>query len=170
MGRRFGSKLGYALLQAVADGVEIVELANRKPGALSAYGLEELRCLEAMRVRRKLLNVRWRLQNDGLIEKVKGKGADYYRLTDSGNVRLKAQISKPPRLPPGWRTIISFDIPEDQKKIRNRFRRYLRRLDFKPMQQSVWYSDRAWTSRLDGNHPKSLDLSWVVVFRAEQLK
>lgn len=47
------------------------------------------------------------------------------------------KIAKPLRWDRKWR-VISFDIPETKRKIRNAFRRHLRQLDFYELQKSVF--------------------------------
>lgn len=76
------------------------------------------------------------LATRGEIEKV---GKSKYRLTDFGIVKSLPYIRK--RLTSDGRVrVLVFDIPERERKKRDRLRCHLRLLGFKPVQKSVWIS------------------------------
>lgn len=62
-----------------------------------------------------------------------------YRLTKKGTIRLLPMI-KPHLSKDGMIRILVFDIPEDRKLSRNRFRNHIRMLGFQMHQKSVWIS------------------------------
>ncbi len=66
----------------------------------------------------------------------KGK---YYRLTQLGAVRMLPIIKKELAVD-GKIRILVFDIPEGERKLRDRFRRHIKMLGFKQHQLSVWIS------------------------------
>lgn len=83
----------------------------------------------------------WRSLKTGYIEKIIKDGASYLRLTSSGKRKIerdfplfKIQENKWDRR---WR-IISFDIDEINKKVRDRFRYKLKELGFGMLQKSVF--------------------------------
>ncbi len=62
------------------------------------------------------------------------KGAP--RLTEKGLHKLK--LYQPKELSKGARILVTFDIPEEKRILRNRLRVLLRELKFKQTQKSVW--------------------------------
>lgn len=81
-----------------------------------------------------------RAQKQGLVMRREGIPL----LTIKGNARVRpytAQVLKKDVV-----LMVIFDIPEDMAFLRRQFRDYLRRLDFKQAQKSVW------TTRFDYRH------------------
>jgi hypothetical protein len=149
MGRRFGSAIGWAILNAVADGVEILQYATYRPTALLRYGLQDLKTMDALRARRRMQQAAQHLKRQKLLEVIEENGRRAFRLTELGKATLfEAHEAMPPLLGNGNLTIVSFDIPEKYAKVRRSFRRYLKGLGFRRHHQSVWTSDRDWIGRL----------------------
>lgn len=78
------------------------------------------------------------LHSRGYIEIQKDGKNTSIRLTNKG--KIKKLESMKTRIPDGKWRILSFDIPQKMKKIRDQFRRSIKRLGFKQVQQSLWVS------------------------------
>lgn len=74
-----------------------------------------------------------RLKYKGLIQ----KDGTAYRITDAGSNYLKNQNNKEKSWDGKWRMVF-FDIPEKQRKHRNWIRAYLDRIEYRPLQKSVF--------------------------------
>lgn len=86
-------------------------------------------------------NLVWRSLKTGYIEKVIENGIPYLRLTSSGEKRVKRDFPlfsiQRKRWDRKWR-VVSFDIDEVSKKLRDRFREKLKELGFGMLQESVF--------------------------------
>ena len=166
MGRKFGSQIGDAILNAVADGIEIFQYGCYKPGALMRYGLDNLKTLEAERERRRISASIRRLKKRQLLKETKKRQERAFRLTLLGEHYLKNKNqSPPPILPDGQKTIVSFDIPEQHRRARDALRKYLRDLGFQRLHWSVWCSDRDWLERLTDQIKNSKTDNWVSIIQ-----
>lgn len=166
MGRKFGSDIGWAILDAVADGVEILQNAVYRPSALLRYGLADLKTLDILRARQRMKQAAMRLRRKGYLRALRIDGRRAFGLTKLGEkLRKTRDASLPPRYADGWATIVSFDIPERHSRLRQAFRRGLRDIGFRRKHLSVWVSDRDWTGELK-QHIQRLDIhDWVVVIQ-----
>lgn len=82
-------------------------------------------------------NVIRRLTSAGLIE----FQDTFVRLTPAGERFLSKSVAKPVERPRRWDRkwrVVIFDIPESKKRLRNRLRDTLLRLEFIRLQNSVW--------------------------------
>lgn len=137
-GRKF---LRDILLTSIAlSGVVLV--AAIAPNALAQ--LKHLPAMKRARLRYRARTTLGRLAMQGLITFEKRKGKNYARITPAGREALlleqrKADIrdGKKRRWDKRWRVII-FDIPERQRKVRDRLRITMRELGFARLQDSVW--------------------------------
>lgn len=86
--------------------------------------------------RRSLQSAYYRAQKAGLIELDAQK---IPRLTATGQLKAKRYQAK--HLNNNARLLVIFDIPEEEGWKRQRLRRLLRELKFKPIQKSVWESE-----------------------------
>ena len=70
-----------------------------------------------------------RLEKEGLIKKIKKKKEVHLRLTEQGkgfiNKHRKSVLRASPAWDKKWRIVI-FDIPENERNLRDRLRRYLK--------------------------------------------
>ena len=84
-----------------------------------------------------------RLGREGLIKTRKKEEKTHFRLTDQGRIFIKnhraADRGSPHSWDKKWRLVV-FDIPEQKRKLRNYFRRYLVILGFGKVQRSIWIS------------------------------
>jgi len=167
MGRKFGSKLGFALLEVIFDGVDIVEISNRRPGLLLRYDLHDLRTLEAERSRKRVRASLLRMERRGLIQKKIDETRSGYFLTELGLDLLSNKLIKAIPMPSGWVTLVSFDIPESQKRVRQEFRKFLRSLGFRLKHQSVWVSDMDWASTVLSKRGCLSNPEWIFVYKAQ---
>lgn len=87
-----------------------------------------------------------RLREKGLIIKdIKNNEQIIFKLSDYGRELIESE--KEEEWDGKWRIVI-FDIPEQQRIIRNLFRRRLKEWGFRKWQQSVWVSQRNVTKKL----------------------
>ena len=76
------------------------------------------------------------LERVGYIERVRDKKTHSVKLTLKGKIKL-LENSDERKIDGRWR-MISFDIPEELRNNRNRFRSALKRICFRQVQQSLW--------------------------------
>jgi len=81
------------------------------------------------------------LNRNDLIIIEKHKNKESIKITNKGKLKIVEAISKSKKRESNTR-LISFDIPEYMKIQRNQFRRVIKRLGFKQLQQSLWVIDR----------------------------
>ena len=83
---------------------------------------------------RKIYTHIYQLEKRGYLEKYKDKGIEFLRISPKGEATLES--SK--RIKDGvWKMII-FDIPENQRPVRDYLRTKLKQLGFKRWQNSIW--------------------------------
>lgn len=93
--------------------------------------------------KRRLMETIKRLKRQKMVEVTEEKGEKVVRITKEGNVRAlrykldEMKIKKPKKWDGKWRLVI-FDILERKRYLRNIFRRYLKQLGLKRIQQSVY--------------------------------
>lgn len=76
------------------------------------------------------------MRTTGYIEIEKIDGNYSVQLTKKGKIKL-LEDSKNTTTDGKWR-FLSFDIPEDWRRIRNQFRRSIKRIGYRQVQQSLW--------------------------------
>lgn len=76
------------------------------------------------------------MNKTGYVEIEKINGNYSMKLTKKGKIKL-LECSRNNAIDGKWR-FLSFDIPEDLRKIRNQFRRSIKRIGFKQVQKSLW--------------------------------
>lgn len=76
------------------------------------------------------------MRSTGYIEMEKINGNFSVSLTKKGKIKL-LENSKNNEIDGKWR-FLSFDIPEKLRKVRNQFRRSIKRIGFKQVQKSLW--------------------------------
>ena len=89
--------------------------------------------------RRAAQNAIQRLKNNGCLEKIESSGKTLYRITEAGRSKLEKTFFDREIWDGKWR-IVTYDIPEENKKTRDRLRTLLGRCRFKQLQKSVWIS------------------------------
>ncbi len=101
----------------------------------------------------------YRLRKSGYVEGVKREDEICFRLTEKGRIELQRRKQKKKEYilihsehkkeqwDGLWRVVI-FDIPEENKRLRNVLRQTLKVLEFKSLQKSVWISKRNYTNEL----------------------
>jgi len=154
----------FHILEAIAAGageaadiIRTLCYINPGPGmgrALRAYrNLRRLRNHKAidrrkwMLMQRRYHNIVSWLKKDGLVTEVEGNKGNFLRITSDGSQKLKALRrrkndfllnSRYEVIPGDEFLIISFDIPEIQRRKRHWLRSRLRDFGFRAIQQSVW--------------------------------
>lgn len=84
-----------------------------------------------------------RLIRRGLVEETRRGRLIGYQLTDRGRERLarrevqSLELTQAKRWDGKWR-LVTFDVPEKRRYLRDHLRTHLTRLGFYPLQQSVW--------------------------------
>lgn len=94
------------------------------------------------------------------------------KLTQDGKVAATQFLIAKNRsmLPDGKIIILSFDIPESSRLLREMFRNSLRRMGFKKIQQSVWMT-RKDVGNLLKKYLRLLKISrWVLIYLAKERK
>ncbi|MBU2509208.1 MAG: hypothetical protein ABII13_03130 [Patescibacteria group bacterium] len=169
-GRKFGSELGWSILEAVGQGIEIFEYAGKFPRKPLGIHPDIYKSYEIERERHRINCAIRRLKKQELIiENRKGKIREF-RLTRLGEKLFNDYNHEPPaKLPQGIQTIVSFDIPEKNRSSRDAFRRYLRSIGFKKVHRSVWISNLAWGEQLSKELKKLKIGDWVHVFRGHAI-
>jgi len=160
----------WAVLDAMADGIEILEYSVYKPSALMRYGYPFIKEVEAEQARRQMAKAVWTLKRKRYIEERKELQGRAYRLTELGERFLRGEESVavgPPALPSNTYLIVSFDIPEQHKCARQSFRRVLKALGFRRQHLSVWISEIDWTSQLEKILVDLKVKNWVALVKGE---
>lgn len=112
-----------------------------KKGAIATFDLAAIfletkykgfRLIEKGAIRRAVYEL---IKDDELVD----SGNQRYRFTNLGIVRALPEINKVLKND-GKLRILVFDIPEEKRILRDRFRRQIKELGFKKHQQSVWIS------------------------------
>lgn len=84
-----------------------------------------------------------RLMGDGSIKKTQNNGKFYFELTAKGREKLESLsrfhslVKKPKRWDGKWR-IVSFDVNEKRRSVRDKLRYTLRLVGFHQLHQSMW--------------------------------
>lgn len=96
-----------------------------------------------------------RFEVQGMLKRIRDKGKDYYKLTDSGlkkltNFRLDKNFKSIEQSWDGFWRLVIFDIPEDKKTVREGLRSRLRHYGFYPLQKSVFVYPYACEKEIDG--------------------
>ncbi|MBU1033297.1 MAG: hypothetical protein ABII13_02875 [Patescibacteria group bacterium] len=167
-GRRFGSELGWAILEAVAQGIDIFEYAGSIPRKPLGQHPDIVKSYEIERERHRVYSAASRLKKQKILQSVQKNRKREFKLTRLGEELIKDyKDEQPPKLPQGKLTVVSYDIPEKNKHARQSFRNYLRSMGFIQLHRSVWTSDRDWHNGLKAKI-HALDLNeWVAVFAGE---
>lgn len=145
--RKLGA-VANAILSAIADGIEIMNYAAFKPRALMAYGFPFVKEVEAENERRRISASVRRLKRRQFLREIQIQNERSFQLTALGESYITRLNLNPPCLPDGLQTLVSFDIPEVERKSRQAFRRGLRALGFRKLHASLWASERDWLSKL----------------------
>jgi phenylacetic acid degradation operon negative regulatory protein len=90
------------------------------------------------------------------------------RLTEKGRLRINRY--KPKRLGKDAFLLVSFDIPEEERKKRDHFRALLHELEFTKIQQSVWYSQNDHRELLSAEITEHNLQYYVKVYEATRVK
>ncbi|MBT3231044.1 CRISPR-associated endonuclease Cas2 [Candidatus Uhrbacteria bacterium] len=127
------------ILVDIGKAIEDAHFGLSRPGLVVRFGLEGAREFlnrKEMRLRRQELK---RLEQRKMIQRKKIEGEYWTSFSKSGFEEYIAQLSiNADKLPVGQLCLVSFDIPENQKRLRNKVRRILKRLGFRQIHRSVW--------------------------------
>lgn len=158
-----------SLLDHVASGLLVFELNPKYRNAFVTDGLAGVRRLVEGEERRRLMRRLRDLKRRGFLEERKKGKAMLLGLTGKGSAyRLKFQVRSAPRLPSGWHWLLTFDIPERQKHLRDRLRTYLKSVGFKMVHQSVWLTDRDVISFVAQVFRESGTTRWLKWYRVQE--
>lgn len=130
--KKYGSSTNYILRSLIPYSEPNVKLAF-SPNRF----FNDLEKLDSLKIDRESLRSNYyRLIKKGLI---KTDEAGIPRLTNKGERKIK--LYKPKKLGGDARILLTFDIPEVERRKRNRLRTILRELRFEQIQKSVWSTD-----------------------------
>jgi len=114
-----------------------------------------------------------RLEREGLVKKSKEDRKIHLLLTAQGKRYIKkhrAATRNSPRIwDKKWRLVI-FDIPEEKRKLRDLFRRYLATLGFGKVQRSIWISPHDFSEIIQRYARKSGLSNYIFQITAERFK
>ena len=132
-----------ALLDAIGESIELMTLSQHYQRAFVHDGFEGVRRARDAALRRDLrLRLAYLKKKKWIQESRRGERL-IYALTDEGRRRLlRSAILKAPPRKDGLITVVIFDIPESEKTVRVFFRRFLKEVGFRKIQQSVWGIDK----------------------------
>lgn len=84
------------------------------------------------------------LQTQGLVARSGSKKKSLWEITDHGKKYLDKFSTRTQKLPPkdGLTRIVTFDVPEVERKKRDWLRSQLVICDFRPLHRSVWMGER----------------------------
>lgn len=128
-------------------GASIGQIAYAQRQAHARNAKEKAEYEEYVKLQRRYHNILAWLKNDGLVIEEKRKGERFFRLTQKGLIKLnglrnrkkndfpQTDYSAQPTLN---YTIVTFDIPERDRKKRDWLRIILKHLEFRMIQKSVW--------------------------------
>jgi phenylacetic acid degradation operon negative regulatory protein len=113
----------------------------------------------------------WRLQRDGLLNRIAHGNEIGWRVTAAGRRRL-AELRNVPHLRQRhwdgrWR-LVMFDVPEVSRKQRDAFRWWLRMERLGQMQKSVWVSAFPLSTDLEEFLRQAAELNWVLWFESPE--
>ena len=109
------------------------------------------------------------LTKRGFVEKYKSDGKIILKLTQKGKNQLLIKKSLENKIWDGKYRVVSFDIPEKHRKVRDAFRHRLKEWGFKALQKSTWVSKKDLEEPLR-NFVKELGIEdWVVVLVSDNV-
>lgn len=112
-----------------------------------------------------------RLEKRGMIKRKKIADEYWVEFSNKGfEEYLMIHVAQADNLPDGQFCLLSFDIPEDQRKLRNYVRYLLRKLGFSQAHKSVWMTKKnvgLYMSRLFLS--KFQDANWFKIFLASEM-
>lgn len=89
------------------------------------------------------------------------------RLTTKGKqMAMKEKIKASPHCKKNEYTIVIFDVPEQERMVRQQFRRFLKECNFIQLQRSVWISDRNVLSPIHDFIQYTQSNKWIHAFHA----
>jgi DNA-binding PadR family transcriptional regulator len=104
------------------------------------------------------------LKQQGLVKSYEQQGKTLFKLTQAGKIEAKKQLVlqrlETKKIDGKWRVVI-FDIPEQERRLRDNFRNLLKELEFKMLQASVWASPYDVFDELEMLVPDIKRHSWI---------
>ena len=158
MATRPKSTLHYLLLALIPYSRQNIALAF-KPSRFF-YDLEKLSNSKQATLRSTLS----RAQKNGLVKRLNG----IPQLTEAGKRLVKPYLAQ--KLRKDVVLMVIFDIPVSENNKRVKFRLYLKSLDFRQVQKSVWVTSYDYRNELNGIISELNLKSYVKVYEAAQIK
>ncbi|MEK7516361.1 MAG: hypothetical protein AAB562_02075 [Patescibacteria group bacterium] len=153
-----------AVFADIAESYDYIFNPNweRRPSLQSFDAYQEWKVWKAWKLRRKQLHYLKRTQ---LIEAQKIGERLMVRLTEKGYRKmLQIQLRSSRRKCVEGVCLVSFDIPESQKAVRDAFRGLLRECGFQKLHHSVWFTENDVSEPLLAFVKMNKLTSWVHVF------
>lgn len=126
-------------------GAGLIAAALVAPGVIgSIHKLRKMTKQNGYRYKNQINTTLVKLKKRGLLKAVERNGKYFYQLTEGGErellkYRLKEKLVERRRWDGKWR-IVSFDIRETRRTLRDTWRRNIRDFGFVELQKSVWVS------------------------------
>ncbi|MBI3442921.1 MAG: hypothetical protein HY007_04080 [Candidatus Sungbacteria bacterium] len=135
------NSITYAVLEWLAElGIGTLDafLPKNYPEAVlwrPLFGLDRKKKIKKQTISTML----WRLQQQGLVERIGAKKTAQWRVTPKGTTMLGQKASRPKLSEPdGIMRLVIFDIPEYERRKRDVIRAELVGCRFQQLQKSVW--------------------------------
>lgn len=161
------------VLLAFAEGIllpfEMNEAFLFDRSAFVRGGLSYVRLRRREREAFRLRNALYTLKRRQFITTRKKGDQLLFHLTDKGaSTVLHLQCRRAPLCAGGTSVIVIFDIPEQERRVRQQLRLFLRSCEFRLLQRSVWLCDREVTVLLQRFIRDVGAEQWVKIFRVSQ--
>ena len=108
-----------------------------------------------------------RLRLKGYLDTEHSQNQILYKLTALGKNELEIRKALTAKETSRW-TVVTFDIPESHRKVRNILRSRLKLWQFKPLQKSVWVSKKSIKKYIKDFISEVGVSKWVLVFESEE--
>lgn len=131
------------LLDAIEAGHLLLSVSGRYRRVYMNEGLGGVRRMVEGEERRRVLTRLRDLKRKKLVEERKVASRLRLSLSDRGtHLHLKYQLKSAPTLQNGGKVLVTFDVPERQRLVREMLRSMLKTAGFKMVHQSAWITDR----------------------------
>ncbi len=168
MGTVKKNNLVLSILMALNKGLDILDLLSmtqRHQKIFMLEGFDGLRRLKKEKQKKALqLRIAY-LKRKKFIQSTRKGDRLIYIITNKGKVKLlREQLQNAPKHKNGIITLVTFDIPETQRTSRKFLCRFLKDLNFKQAQKSVWFSQKDFGDQLAVFFRKHKLEKWINIF------
>jgi len=162
------NNLTLSILKAIDRGfdiLELLEMTQRHQKVFMIEGFEGLRRLKRKKQQREIKLRLAYLKRKKFIQITRQGNRLISALTNKGKVKIfRTQLQNVSNHKDGTVTLVIFDIPESERTSREFLRRFLKDLNFKQLQKSVWISKKDFGNQLANFFRKHKLNGWINVF------